>query len=437
MSDLEIGRLGTAEDADTLTSGERAAHVPPMPLPVGLYIHVPFCLSKCAYCDFESAVSDSRWHTPYVDAVLFAAAHWASYELLDDVPTLYFGGGTPTILGNELVRLVEGLRDIATIRPGAEITVETNPDTTDAALVAALVAAGVNRFSLGVQSLDDVVLRALGRRHSAADALDAARVLAGSGQAYSVDLICGVPGQDRQSWRTTLVAALGAGAGHMSVYPLSIEDGTPLAERIAAGAMPQPDPDEAAAMMQTAARMLSEVGLDRYEVANYARLGEESRHNSSYWTGVAYLGIGPSAASMLPADAFAHVADAEGWSRDVRVEGAAIASQDAEAAFERAARIRFTATSDTTAFIRQPLAEPAEIERLTASEVAREDVMLGMRLTCGVSAEEIEAAGLSEVFAGLAADGLVEPTPDTRWRVTERGWLLGNEVFGRIWQGSE
>ncbi len=410
---------------------------PQAPLPVGLYVHVPFCLSKCAYCDFESAVSDSRWHAPYVDAVLFAAAHWASYDLLADVPTLYFGGGTPTILDDELVRLVEGLREIATIRPGAEITVETNPDTTDATLIDALVAVGVNRFSLGVQSLDDSVLRTLGRRHSAADALLAAGVLASSGQAFSVDLICGVPGQSSRSWAETLGEALGTGAGHMSVYPLSIEDDTPLAQAIDAGKMSEPDPDEAAAMMQAAARMLGDVGLERYEVANYARPDAESRHNNSYWTGGPYLGIGPSAASMLPSDVFTSVADAEGWNRDARVEDAAIASRDTDRDAQPAARTRFTTAPDTTAFIRQPLAAPADIERLTASEAAREDVMLGMRLTRGVSAEQVEAADLSEVLSGLAADGLVTLTPDQRWRVTERGWLLGNEVFGRIWQGAE
>lgn len=401
------------------------------PLTVALYIHVPFCLSKCAYCDFESAVSDCRWHAPYVDAVLFAAAHWASYDLLDEVPTLYFGGGTPTVLGGELVRLVEGLREIGSLRPDAEITVETNPDTTNQALIERLAQAGVNRFSLGVQSLDDAVLQTLGRRHSAAGALAAAGVLARSGQAFSVDLICGVPGQSETSWRTTLTAALGTGAGHMSVYPLSVEEGTPLAERVEAGSTPEPDPDVAAAMMQTAEQVLGEAGLGRYEVANYARHGQESRHNSSYWTGRAYLGLGPSAASMMPSDAFARVAESEGWA------GSEPALPDAGPH----GRTRFTTTPDTAEFIRHPLAEPADIELLSAEEAGREDVMLGMRLTAGVPAEQISSAGLTAVLEGLESDGLVELSVDgdvaPRWRVTVRGWLLGNRVFGRIWQGIE
>jgi len=427
MNDLDIGMLGMAEDpedAEHAASGESAASESTAPLPVALYIHVPFCRSKCAYCDFASAVSDTRWHAPYVDALLFSAAHWASYDLLDDVPTLYFGGGTPTILGEELVRLVRGLRDIVTLRADAEITVETNPDTTDAALIEQLVQAGVNRFSLGIQSLDDAVLQVLGRRHTAAQALEAAGVLAGSGQPFSVDLICGVPGQSDESWRETVCAALGTGAGHLSAYPLSIEDGTLLCEQVTAGTLPEPDSDAAAAMMLTAEELLRVAGVDRYEVANYAKPGEESRHNSSYWTGGAYLGLGPSAASMLPASAFTIVADAEGWS-GTQADG----------------RTRFTATSDTTEFIRRPLAAPSDIEQLTAEEAAREDVMLGMRLTRGVLADQVASAGLDDVLAGLARDGLVELAQlgdgTARWRVTERGWLLGNEVFGRIWQGGE
>jgi len=277
-----------------------------------------------------------------------------------------------------------------------------------------------------VQSLDSSVLRTLGRRHTAADALAAASVLARSGQAFSVDLICGVPGQSADSWRETLVAALGTGSGHLSVYPLSVEDGTPLAASVERGQLPEPDSDVAAEMMVTAERMLREAGLDRYEVANYARPGERSRHNTTYWTGGAYLGLGPSAASMLPSDAFAVVADAEGWplggSGTVAGPGG---------------RTRFTATSDTAEFIRRPLATPADVELLSAEDAAREDVMLGMRLTSGVPAEQVAGAGLTGVLTGLEADGLVTGSDGSHWRVTERGWLLGNQVFGRIWQGND
>ena len=398
------------------------APIDALPLVTALYVHVPFCVSKCAYCDFTSAVSDARWHAPYVDAVLYAAAHWSSYGVLDDVGSLYIGGGTPTILGDELVRLVAGLRETAVMRSGAEITVETNPETTNECGIAALAAAGVNRFSLGVQSFDDAVLRTLGRRHSATRAQAAADVLGRSGQRFSVDLICGVPGQSVASWRESVERAIATGAGHVSVYPLSIEEGTPLARALDEGRMPEPDPDAAADMMELARTLLASDGLARYEVASYSRPGEESRHNSSYWTGRAYLGLGPSAASMLPAAAFAPIAASEGW----------------DVVPETAARCRFTATSDTAEWLRDPLREAAETECLTAHETAREDVMLGMRRSVGVPAEEVAAAGLDDVLDSLATSGLVELPCDAvgaRWRPTQRGWLLGNEVFGRIWSG--
>ena len=395
---------------------------PPTPLATALYVHVPFCVSKCAYCDFASAVGDERWHTPYVDAVLYAADHWSSYDVLDDVASLYIGGGTPTLLGAELVRLITGLRELAGLRVGAEVTVETNPETTDQRGIAALAAAGVNRFSLGVQSFDDAVLGTLGRRHSVACAVAAADVLERSGQRFSVDLICGVPGQSTASWRESVERAIATRAAHVSVYPLSIEEGTPLARAIDEGRMSEPDPDAAAEMMELASALLGTAGLDRYEVANYARPGEESRHNSSYWTGLAYLGLGPSAASMLPPISFAPIAASEGW----------------EAVPEGAARCRFATTSDTAEWLRNPLRAPAETEYLTARETAREDVMLGMRRSVGVPAEEVAAAGLGAVLESLAVSGLVELArgeTGERWRPTARGWLLGNEVFGRIWSG--
>ena len=419
MTDIETAFEPDAGDDD-------AADV--APLTVALYVHVPFCLSKCAYCDFVSAVSDDRWHAPFVDAILFSASHWASFGLLEDVPTLYFGGGTPTILGDELVRLVSGLRQIVELRDDAEITVETNPDTTTPALIADLVAAGVNRFSLGIQSFDDDVLSTLGRRHDAESARDAAAALAASGVPFSVDLICGVPGQSDDSWARSLAEAVRTGAGHVSVYPLTVEEGTPLAAAVAAGTVAEPDSDAAAAMMLAAQSALAQAGIERYEVANYARVGSEARHNTVYWTGGAYLGLGPSASSMLPATAYGQVAAAEGWPD-------ADAGSDADCA--PAARVRFTTTADTTAFLRRPLGAPSEVESLSAEETAREDVMLGMRLSQGVCATQVEAAGLLPVMESLADDGLVErvATDTDRWRTTSRGWLMGNVVFGRLWAG--
>src|SRR5450759_309104 len=172
-----------------LAGGDPRGAETPVPTPVSLYVHVPFCVSKCAYCDFYSEAGAEGRAASFVDAALFEAGHWSHYDLLDDVPTLYLGGGTPTVLGEELVRLVRGLRETARLRRGAEITVETNPETTGRELVAALIGAGVNRVSLGVQSFDDDVLGTLGRCHSAEQARAATRVLADAGVPFSIDLM--------------------------------------------------------------------------------------------------------------------------------------------------------------------------------------------------------------------------------------------------------
>lgn len=402
-----------------------AADTAAAPLPVSLYVHVPFCLSKCAYCDFYSVADHDASRSRFVDGVLLEAGRRAECGLLDDVPTLYVGGGTPTVLGGALVRLVGELRATARLRPDAEITVETNPETTDDGLIAALVDAGVNRFSLGVQSFDDEVLRFLGRRHDALRALGAAETLRRSGATFSIDLICGVPGQTLASWDATLEAAVASGARHVSVYPLSVEEGTPLSAAIARGDAPAPDPDVAADMMLAAGVALAAAGMPRYEVASYARPGHECRHNIGYWTGRPYLGIGPRAASMLPFDAFARMAALEGWA-------------DGASPHEPAAiRARVTRDADVEAYAAAPLEHPGAVELLDAGQVAREDVMLGLRLTRGVTRTRVEAAGLGEVLAALAERRLVvtghDETGVARWRTTELGWLLGNEVFGAVW----
>jgi putative oxygen-independent coproporphyrinogen III oxidase len=394
------------------------------PTPVSLYVHVPFCVSKCAYCDFYSLSGrPAEEYARFVDAVLFEAGHWSHYDLLDDVPTLYLGGGTPTQLGPELVRLVRGLRETAALRPGAEITVETNPETTDAEIVAALADAGVNRFSIGVQSFDDGVLHTLGRCHDAARASRALDVLRRADVSFSLDLICGVPGQTFASWDDTLERAVASGARHVSVYPLTVEEGTPLAGAVADGRMPAPDPDAAADMMLAAEVALDAAGLRRYEVANYAQPGHESRHNTVYWTGGAYLGAGPHAASMLPYPLYARVAEAEGWALPDK----------------GAARVRFVRESDVAGYVRRPLEIPGTPEYLSAPEAAREDVMLGLRLSEGVTVEEASRAGVGAVLERLESLGLVRLATGAdgvpRWSTTQRGWLLGNEVFGAVWSG--
>jgi oxygen-independent coproporphyrinogen-3 oxidase len=381
-------------------------------LPSHLYLHIPFCASRCAYCDFFSTTDLRRERVlPVTAAIIAEATQWSMHGLPGVLETVYFGGGTPTVLGNELPRAVSHILDRFPVRKAAEVTVEANPDSLTPRLVEGLAAAGVTRMSLGVQSFVDAELRLLGRRHDALAARAAAELVAGSTLTLSIDLICGVPGQTLASWEHTLATALEIDPDHASVYPLAIEPGTAMSAALGAGLIEAPDPDLAADMLIVAERMLGEAGIPRYEVANYAKPGAESRHNTAYWTGRPYIGVGPSAHGMLdgPTAAAVHLID------DPRP----------------GERVRYANAGDIDAWV---LAAEPVAERLTAAEAEREDIMLGMRLVRGVAATQVEAAGATAILQGLAGHGLVELVAG-RWRTTRHGWLLGNEVFGAIWTG--
>jgi oxygen-independent coproporphyrinogen-3 oxidase len=400
------------------------------PLTASLYVHVPFCVLKCAYCDFHSAplAREPGVADHFAWAVGEGAAHWAALGTLDDVPSIYIGGGTPTTLGPALTSLIDALRRSVRLAPGAEVTVETNPDTTDPALISQLVHSGVNRFSLGVQSFDAGILRTLGRCHSVASAEQSIETLLACGARVSLDLICGVPGQSLESWNDSVDRAVASGVGHVSVYPLTLEEGTALAEAVRSGTLEHPDDDLAAEMMECASARFAAEGLQRYEVASYARAGEESRHNSGYWTGRPYVGIGPSAASMLPAEVFGAAIDCEAWSDP----GVAGIGRTLESVPPGTGRVRFVRSADTIAFLRKPVGPPEDVEYLTPAQAAAEDAMLGLRLAEGITDDLAAEAGGTEALRDLRARGLVEHR-EGRWRVTANGWLLGNEVFQAVW----
>lgn len=382
-------------------------------LPQHLYVHVPLCRSKCSYCDFYSLVDDGRLsHADIVETTVKALRGWLD-PAVAAVPleTLYIGGGTPTVIGAELPVLVRELTEVMPLADGAEVTVEANPDSLDADLLAALKAVGVTRVSVGVQSLDDGALRLLGRAHDREGALSAMRAVAASGLDLSADLMCGVPGVTPQAWAESLDAVVACGATHVSVYPLMVEPSTALAADIEAGRVSAPDEDETVDGLLEAESRLGEHDLVRYEVANYALPGHESRHNSAYWTGKPYLGIGGGAHGMLSGEQ----ARAVGLAPEEETE---------------VARVRYS-------YCCAPFPTRAEsplesIESLQAGEAMREDAMLGMRMATGISDELAEAARVVEVLESLVTDGLVAHT-DRRWRPTGLGWLHGNEIFGRIW----
>jgi oxygen-independent coproporphyrinogen III oxidase len=383
--------------------------------PAHLYVHVPLCRSMCSYCDFYSVPGDVNSFVPLVDALVAETRRWRTVPAAMPARTLYVGGGTPSVLGPLLPDLVSRLREIYGLAPDAEVTVEANPDTLTQPLAEALVAVGVTRISVGVQSFDDSVLTTLDRPHDAAGARRATAAVVASGADLSVDLMCGVPGQKPSSWRDSVAQAVGTGAAHVSVYPLSLETGTPFAEAVHEGRMKAPDSDTAADMMISAEEQLASAGLLRYEVANYARPGHESKHNHAYWTGSPYAGVGPAAHGMVGI-ATAHA---------IGIEAVCPESDTC--------RVRYANPCDVEGYVAGRQWSP-EVEVLSGHEAMREDVMLGMRRVDGVDERLVQSAGVGAEMASLARDGLVEWS-EGRWRTTQTGWLLGNEVFGRIWNG--
>jgi len=267
----------------------------------GLYIHWPYCAAKCPYCDFNSHVSDTidhaRWARAY-RAELRRAAALTGDRRLDSV---FFGGGTPSLMAPETVaEVMAGIRGLWPCAEGMEVTLEANPTSVEAGRLRAFRAAGVNRISMGIQALDDASLRALGRRHSAAEARAAFAVARDTFPRASFDLIYARQGQAVADWRRELSDALSMAADHLSLYQLTIEPGTPFHARRAAGGLRDlPDDDTAADLFEATQELCELHGLPAYEISNHARPGAESRHNLIYWRAGDWLGVGPGAHGRL------------------------------------------------------------------------------------------------------------------------------------------
>lgn len=357
-----------------------------------LYIHIPFCASKCAYCDFHSfatSTEDAAMES-YVDDLILQIKRYAQEGELANLSTIYMGGGTPTHLGHGLLtRLLYAISLYVHLDRIEEFTIEANPESLTEAMVKDIWSLGVNRLSLGVQSFDDAVLASIGRAHTALDALHAIERAKTRFANVSVDLICGLPHQTRESFLADVQRAIDAGVVHMSIYPLSVEQGTPLARSLRKGTITLPDDDEVACMLEDAQALLGQAGFSRYEVANYARPGFASVHNASYWQGHPYLGLGQSAATM---------------------------TQNAER--------------------RMRVVDGEVTDDLDERQMAAEDLMLSMRMTAGADAELVARASALipetlPVLEELEAQGLVV-CRDGAWQPTERGWLCGNELYGAL-----
>ena len=374
----------------------------------GIYVHWPFCLSKCPYCDFNSHVRQA----PVDEARFLAAfrqelAHRAALTPGRAVRSIFFGGGTPSLMNPATVgSLLDAVGQHWTVEPDAEVTLEANPTSVEATRFRGYRAAGVNRVSLGVQALDDADLRALGRLHTAAEALAAVEVAATHFERFSFDLIYARPGQTVRRWKTELDGAIARAAEHLSLYQLTIAPPT-LFERLhKAGPRAVPDPEQARALWEVTQEVTAARGLPAYEVSNHARPGAESRHNLVYWRYGEYLGVGPGAHGrvLTPSGRRAQSTERhpEMWLTVVEGEGHGLVSD----------------------------------ESLSAEEQGDEFLLMGLRLGEGVDPRRFEALAGRPLdparVDSLVADGLVERGAAGRLRVTRDGFPVLDMVVADL-----
>jgi putative oxygen-independent coproporphyrinogen III oxidase len=266
----------------------------------GLYVHWPFCLSKCPYCDFNSHVREKIDQARWRRALLAELDHAAKETAGGRLTSIFFGGGTPSLMAPEtLAAVIEGAGKHWRFAREIEITLEANPTSVEAGRFAAFRAAGINRVSLGVQALNDEALKFLGRQHSAAEALEALTIARRHFPRWSFDLIYARPGQDTSAWRTELTRALAEGAEHLSLYQLTIEEGTAFHGAERRGELEVPGETQAARLYEMTQEILNTAGMPAYEISNHARPGAESRHNLTYWRYEDYAGVGPGAHGRL------------------------------------------------------------------------------------------------------------------------------------------
>ena len=376
-----------------------------------LYLHIPFCVRKCAYCSFVSFPAAAEEKDAYV-ASLLREAELRQSEADGPVETVYIGGGTPSLLSpSQLRRLIAGLREYYEIRPDAELSMESNPGTLTAAFLDTAVSAGVNRLSLGMQAYQPEILQFLGRFHSFEEVSRSVSMARAAGlNNLNLDLIFGIPGQTLSDWNETLDAALSLSPDHLSAYGLISEEGTPLQSRLDAGEAVLPDPDIEREMYDLAIRRLRAAGLEQYEISNFARKGFECRHNIGYWTQVPYLGLGLSAASM----------------RIQEQTGLGLTC------------LRTTNPSDLAAYqemIRSGIHSAAIRETISPEEARFETMMLSLRMNRGISESRFLAlhgvsidAVYGEKLEEMRKKGLMRHE-NGAWSLTRKGMDIQNAVL--------
>ncbi|HKD20013.1 MAG TPA: radical SAM family heme chaperone HemW [Thermoanaerobaculia bacterium] len=373
-------------------------------LDAGLYVHLPYCASRCGYCAFV-VTTDGSSRERYLAAIEREAGLLETQADASAFDSVYLGGGTPSLLpGDAVARLLASLRLRFRVTGDAEVTLEANPEDVTAEAIAVWRDAGVNRISVGVQSLSDAELSAVGRRHDAAKARHALELLARSGLSVSSDLILGLPEQKPESFRRSVAGICDAGVGHVSVYLLETEKSKTIEEDRRRRPERYPSDDLQAELWGEMSRGLAARGFDHYEISNWARPGREARHNRKYWSRTPTLGLGVSAHELWAGRRRANVANLEAYLGQVEAG-------------------------------RRPLAFDLPV---STEEAAREEIFLGLRVAEGVPAERIEAFVVASEDVRLwndyetwLAEGILERRGD-RVRFTERGYLISNEVLSRF-----
>ena len=371
---------------------------------LALYVHWPFCVSKCPYCDFNSHVRSAIDQEEWRDALIADLAHEARELPGRRLTSIFFGGGTPSLMEPRTVAaVIDAAQQHWAAADDIEITLEANPNSVEAARFADLAAAGVNRLSLGLQSFDDERLAFLGRAHSAREGLDALAIAQQQFQRVSFDLIYALPGDTEASWSTVLDRALAIGTGHLSLYQLTIEPGTRFAALAAAGKLETLDADRAASLFELTAERTAAAGLPAYEISNHARPDEESRHNLTYWRYADYAGVGPGAHGRRHGQRTVRHRKPENFLSALVRNGHAIAEQ----------------------------------EPLSATEATDEALVMGLRLAEGIDAAAIAGRfGLESIVDWVAVDRLAESghltREGSRIAATPAGRLVLDRVLAEV-----
>lgn len=401
-----------------------------------VYVHVPFCLRRCGYCDFNtytaSDLGGGASRTNYANMVIREMRIVRDWQERHGVvepaaSTVFFGGGTPTILSaDDLVAMLNAIREIWGVDADAEITTEANPDTVDADYIARLADGGFTRISFGMQSAVPHVLRTLDRTHTPANVEAGIRAADNVGLRSSVDLIYGAPGESLDDWRASVRTAIALGVNHCSAYALTVEPNTTMGRRIASGTLPKPDDDDEAVKYEIADELLSSAGLEWYEISNWARPGYESRHNLGYWHNVDWAGLGPGAHSHYRS-----------------CQSDALGSATVQSAVSEPSNSTSLRSWDIThprlwgERINSDLIPWAGSEIIGRDETLEETIMLGLRLREGLDLSTVMAdvpdSRIKQAAATMEREGLVI-RHDTRIVPTVRGRLLNDTIIERLFE---